>query len=389
MTGSVTQKFIDGPRLIDGSDLNTLVRQINAALGGTGGTPVNTAITTVGNGTLTAASIVGGVITRSGSTSAFTDTTDTAANIVAAITSPVAGESFFLYIRNTTAFAETFAGGTGVTLSGNVILPAHSTSAFLVTLTSLTAVAMLMVGQSLQTTIAPEVATALTTNGAGTITGTGIAGGVTLRSGTSAAVTDTTDTAANIIAARANVAIGDSWEYTYTNTAPWAITLAGGTGVTISGVGAVAGNSNARFLVTYTAAATIMMVGISSGSNVEIPASQYSTAAGQSTALTGAQVAGANFVVYDNTGTTPANLQMATAAQIVAAIPNAQIGFAYTLQIRNSSGSANTATITTNTGITLTGTMTIAQSVTRTFIVTLVSLSAVTVQSVGISAAGA
>lgn len=388
MTGSVTQKFIDGPRLIDGSDLNTLVRQINAALGGTGGTPVNTAIATVGNGTLTAASIVGGVITRSGSTSAFTDTTDTAANIVAAITSPVAGESFFLYIRNTTAFAETFAGGTGVTLSGNVILPAHSTSAFLVTLTSLTAVAMLMVGQMSQTTVAPELATALTTNGAGTITGAGIAGGVTLRSGTSAAVTDTTDTAANIIAARANVAIGDSWEYTYTNTAPFNITLAGGTGVTITGVAAVAANANARFLVTYTAAATITMVGISSGSNVEIPASQYSTAAGQSTALTGVQVAGANFVVYDNTGTTPANLQMATAAQIVAAIPNAQIGFAYTLQIRNSSGSANTATITTNTGITLTGTMTIAQSVTRTFIVTLVSLSAVTVQSVGISAAG-
>lgn len=389
MVGQVTQTFIPGPRLIDGSDLNTLVRQINASLGATGGTPVNTAIATVGNGTLTAASIIGGIITRSGSTAAFTDTTDTAANIVAGITNPVVGESFFVYVRNTTAFPETFTGGTGVTLSGNVILPAHSVSLFLVTLTSLTAVSMLMVGQSLQTTVAPEVVTALTTVGAGTITGTGIAGGVTTRSGSVAAFTDTTDTAANIIAARANVQIGDSWEYTYNNTVAFAATLVGGTGVTITGVSAVAGNSNARFLVTYTAAATITMVGITSGSNVEIPAAQYTTAAGQSATLTGAQVAGAQFVAYDNTGTTPGNLQMATAAQIVAAIPNAQIGFAYTLQIRNSSGSANTATITTNTGITLTGTMTIAQTVTRTFIVTLTSLTAVTVQSMGISAAGA
>jgi hypothetical protein len=120
-----------------------------------------------------------------------------------------------------------------------------------------------------------------------------------------------------------------------------------------------------------------------------VAGAKYSTAAGQSALLTGAQVAGAEVVVYDNTGTTPGNLQMPTAANLVAAIPNAQVGFAYLLKIRNSSGSANTATITTNTGITLAGTMTIAQNVTRDFVVTLTSLTAVTVQSVGISAAGA
>lgn len=116
---------------------------------------------------------------------------------------------------------------------------------------------------------------------------------------------------------------------------------------------------------------------------------QYATAAGQSALLTGAQVAGARSCVYDNTGTTPGNLQMPTAANLVAAIPGAYVGQSYILEIRNSSGSANTATITTNTGITLTGTMTIAQNVTRRFVVTLVSLTAVTVQSVGLSAAGA
>ncbi len=120
-----------------------------------------------------------------------------------------------------------------------------------------------------------------------------------------------------------------------------------------------------------------------------LPDAKYSTAALQSATMTGAQVAGAKVVAFDNTGTTPANLQMPTAAAIVAAHPGAVVGQAYVLKIRNSSGSANTATITTNTGITLTGTMTIAQTVTREFIVTLVSLTAVTVQSIGISAAGA
>lgn len=125
------------------------------------------------------------------------------------------------------------------------------------------------------------------------------------------------------------------------------------------------------------------------GGSLALPDAKYSTAALQSAAMTAAQVSGAKSVVFDNTGTTPGNLQMPTAAAIVANIAGAVVGQAYMLKIRNSAGAANTATITTNTGITLTGTMTIAQNVTREFVVTLVSLTAVTVQSVGLSAAGA
>lgn len=116
---------------------------------------------------------------------------------------------------------------------------------------------------------------------------------------------------------------------------------------------------------------------------------QYSTAALQSAVIPAANLAGAKVVAFENTGTTPANLQFDTAANIVAAIPNARVGAAYLLKIRNSSGSANTATITTNTGITLTGTMTIPQNTTREFLVTLTSLTAVAVNSLGTSAAGA
>lgn len=231
--------------------------------------------------------------------------------------------------------------------------------------------------------------TAISTVGAGTLTAAGIVGGVITRSGSTAAYTDTTATAAQIVAALSGATVGQAWYLTICNTVAFPQTLSAGSGVTLSGFSVIAPLSTMVFLVKLTSLTAVTITGIGSMQNTSLPAAQYSTAAGQSTALTGAQVAGAACVVYDNTGTTPGNLQMATAAQIVAAIPNAQIGYSYILQIRNSSGSANTATITTNTGITLTGTMTIAQSVTRSFVVTLNSLTAVTVQSIGISAAGA
>lgn len=121
---------------------------------------------------------------------------------------------------------------------------------------------------------------------------------------------------------------------------------------------------------------------------------KYTTAALQSATIPAANVSGAGSVYFDNTGTTPANLQFPAAADLIATLPVGLqvVGFAYELNIRNDSGSANTATITTNTGITLTGTMTIAQNTTRTFVVTVTGVgaaAAVTVQSVGISAAGA
>src|SRR5690348_14321496 len=55
---------------------------------------VETAITTVGNGTLTAAGLVGGQILRTGPTAVYTDTTDTAANIVTALGEFLSGSTF-------------------------------------------------------------------------------------------------------------------------------------------------------------------------------------------------------------------------------------------------------------------------------------------------------
>lgn len=106
---------------------------------------VNTAISTVGNGTLTAAGLVGGIITRSGPVAAFTDTTATAVQIVAALTAYVADQSYFVRIRNTTAYVGTLAAGAGVTLSGTGTLPPYSEGLYLMTTTSATAVTILTV----------------------------------------------------------------------------------------------------------------------------------------------------------------------------------------------------------------------------------------------------
>jgi hypothetical protein len=103
--------------------------------------------------------------------------------------------------------------------------------------------------------------TALSTVGAGTITAAGIVAGVTLRSGSTSAFTDTTDTAANIIAALlGGPAVGTSWAYIYVNNTVALATLAAGSGVTLTGAVPVSPNSSATFLMTYTGAGAVSMV---------------------------------------------------------------------------------------------------------------------------------
>lgn len=78
------------------------------------------AITTAGAGTWDAASIATGIIRRSGPGGGYTDTTDTAANILAALAGNnagaeiVPGTTFRMLFQNTVAQAMTFAAGAGV-----------------------------------------------------------------------------------------------------------------------------------------------------------------------------------------------------------------------------------------------------------------------------------
>lgn len=236
------------------------------------------------------------------------------------------------------------------------------------------------------------VITALNTVGAGTITAAGIVGGITSRGGaqTGTPFSDATDTAANIILALpAGAPVGTTFLWTYENTTNANATITAGLNVTLAGNVVVPLLTTATYLVNKTGATAVSITFVNGGSLIPLPVAQYLTGALQAATLTVGGITGSQVCNYDNTGTTPGNLNMPTAPQIIAAIPNAQIGFSYELYIRNSSGSANTATITTNTGVTLTGTMTIAQTVTRQFVVTITGAATVTVQSMGISAAGA
>lgn len=113
-----------------------------------------------------------------------------------------------------------------------------------------------------------EVATALNTVGAGTITAAGIVGMVTVRGGAqvSAAFTDTTATAALITAALPDAAaVGTSFRWTYVNNTNAPATISGGSNVTVSVITVVPPNSYATWLVTRDASTTYTFVGVQQG----------------------------------------------------------------------------------------------------------------------------
>lgn len=97
------------------------------------GEAVNQSLVTIGAGTWTATQIVSGLIYRTGPTAGYTDTTDTAAAILAALAGnqPAAevmpGTSFRLLLVNSVAFALTFAAGVGVATGVGVLNVAAST----------------------------------------------------------------------------------------------------------------------------------------------------------------------------------------------------------------------------------------------------------------------
>lgn len=91
-------------------------------------------INTAGAATLSTAQILGGLILRDPAGSNRTDTTETAANLVAAVPGVAVGSSMFLLIRNTADAAETITvdGGTGVTISGTATIAQNNSKLFLV-----------------------------------------------------------------------------------------------------------------------------------------------------------------------------------------------------------------------------------------------------------------
>lgn len=97
--------------------------------------------------------------------------------------------------------------------------------------------------------------------GAQTISVPQILGGLAVFTGAAGAVTYTTDTAANILAAMPDMDIGDTFGFILSNTAAQVATIAGGTGVTASGNLTV--NASFRiFVLERTGAATMNLYGL-------------------------------------------------------------------------------------------------------------------------------
>lgn len=114
-----------------------------------------TTLTTAGNETYTAAQLLGGLILRNPNGGPRTDTTATAALIVAAIPGAAVGQSFEFVVRNTAGAAETItvAGGTDVTISGTATITQNNTKLFLAVLTNVTAGAEAVTVYSLGTLV--------------------------------------------------------------------------------------------------------------------------------------------------------------------------------------------------------------------------------------------
>ena len=230
--------------------------KVNLAIAETSSAPtLNTAITTIGAGTLTAAGIIGGLITRSGSTAAYTDTTATAALIAAA--GATVGMSWILKIKNTVAFAETVTGGTGVTVSGIAIVPALSVGEFLVTLTGATTATVVGIGSEplcnlpvaqFTTTAAASPVTAA----AGDLTGSAH---TTFRVETNGAFALTTRTATQMFGDITNCQIGTRYMLTVISQGDDTITITPGTGVTID-TATVATKVARTYFVNFNSATT-------------------------------------------------------------------------------------------------------------------------------------
>lgn len=236
------------------------------------GTTVNTAITTAGAGALTAAAIVGRLVTRSGPSGAYTDTVATAALIVAAVPGAVAGQSFILHVKNTVAFPQTLATATGITLSGTIIVPPLSTGIFLVTLTTVTAsaeaVAIVGLGSQRLTNLpAAQYTTAAlssSTAAAGQLTGADV---VVMNNSGATPGNYTTRTGAQMFGDIPNCQIGFSYLLVLCNgqgTGTLTLTAADGT-VTITGTATVAINVFRVYVVTITSATTVTIQNVGSG----------------------------------------------------------------------------------------------------------------------------
>jgi len=101
----------------------------------------NAAVNNAAGVTYTPAQMLGGLIQRSGAVT-VSDTTPTAALLIAAMGNPPDGASKLLTIRNANTGALTLIAGSGVTLVGTTTIPTVNTRIYVLTKTGAAAVSL-------------------------------------------------------------------------------------------------------------------------------------------------------------------------------------------------------------------------------------------------------
>ena len=131
--GSIDQY---GNLTIKGSITSNGVTQGSSSLNISG---LPASITNTTGTTLSASDMINGAIIRTGPTSDFSDTTDTAANIIASFgPSPPVGSSYQFALINQTDYSETLTPGAGVTITGSGLIATNNALTFRVTITDTT-----------------------------------------------------------------------------------------------------------------------------------------------------------------------------------------------------------------------------------------------------------
>lgn len=229
--------------------------------------------------------------------------------------------------------------------------------------------------------------TPLTTAGAGVLTAALLTAGFVQRSGPTAAFIDTTDTAALIQAAWPGGGVGSTFTTIYQNNTAFPATFNAGTGVTLSGNLIVPAYTWAKFLVVWTGANTVTIYVTETGSfTTTLPAVQYKTSAVTTGSIAAGLLTGANYCVWQQTGNTPGNQLVRTAAQMLADTPNGKVGQSTTVRIMNSGTGTLTVAADSGATVTLTGTPAILTATWSDFILTFNTATTATLQQIGTGA---
>lgn len=352
--------------------------------------PVNTTISTVGAGTLTAASIAGGNVTRAGTQIAvFNDTLDTAINILAALPGWGISSAMKVVIRNTTAFSQTVLTAAGLTLSGNVIIPAQSEGTFLLTCTAISAPAFTVVGLGTHSLFMLEN-TVFSTQSA--TTGTPAAGVFAGAQVVFANFTGATPgnqlmrTPAQVLADTPGLGVGMSYELVIGNTGAGTLVLVtdSGSGFTMTGNMSVPQNTVSTFAVTLLTATTGTVQFIGNSPITTLPPAKFTTINVTTGTLAAGNASGAAFVNLTSTNAVPGSQAMRTVAQVLTDTPGLSVGHAYMLRITNTGAGTLTLATDGSTQFTMTGTMTVPQNTFRDFCVTINTAITGTVQAVAV-----